>query len=286
VNVLSKKLAPIKTAAKNQTVAACANPNKAKKTSTSTTNTITTAPPVVKDNGKTGVVGEHMGDYWVAEQLKLGAKAKHDDGQTVTGVKLGNLKKPKDGSHLMTKLTSGARGTGLDSLWFTNTNSIGGMRTQKYAIVEYKASAVDELKQIGSLLKKLRATKLPATTVKLDKNGNVDKSKKGGDDGRYPMSKEWTRTRLESWGHGDKRLATSRHLIFFGSKAIEQHQQALAKKPKNPNPVEHTNHEVTIKFNEEDIEKSIAEKKAKAAKPKTTKTAKPKTTKTASKNVK
>jgi hypothetical protein len=211
------------------------------------------------NNAITGVIGEHMGDYWVAKEL--GIHVNHDDGETPS--------RKLDGA--MTKINDGPRGTGLDSLWETNGARLGGLPSKQYtyAVYEYKASRTKDDKTLGSTLGKNTPKKKTPAAGKDNKRTQGDKID-GTEDAQYQMDEAWVNQRLKQTGHDDKKGQTSRHVLFFGASAIAQHANALKNDPINPNPAEHTDHTATAHYGEDAID--AANDKKKAATPKRKKT--------------
>ena len=214
------------------------------------------------DTALTGIIGEHMGDYWVAKEL--GYAVHHDEGRSYP-FKL-------DGP--MTMLNGRARGTGIDSLWLTNHKPLGRMPTKQFAktlytfdrehaVVEYKASSTKDHKSLGGVLAKNKGRK--ASPSKPMKDAPASRGKKESDE-NYQMSKEWGDQRLDDKGFANLKNNYSRHVLFFGAAAIIEHSTALAKNPKAPNESEHRYHQATWLANGADIDQTISDKKERARK--------------------
>ena len=215
----------------------------------------------VLDKALTGIIGEHMGDYWVAKEL--GYAVHHDEGHSYP-FKL-------DGP--MTMLNGTARGTGIDSLWLTNHKPLGRMPTKQFAktlytfdrehaVVEYKASSTKDHKSLGGVLAKNKGRK--ASPSKPMKDAPASRGKKESDE-NYQMSEAWNNKKLQG-KHDDVIGQYSRHVLFFGAAAIIEHSAALSKNPKAPNEAEHRHHNATWLANGADIDQTISDKKERARK--------------------
>ena len=209
-----------------------------------------------------GVVGEHMGDYWVAKALKL--RVKHDTGQTITD-KL-------DGK--MTQLSDSARGVGMDSLWRTNGKMLAGHKTtlNTYTVYEYKASKTRNHKSTGQLLGSNKGKKPANTTAsgKVVKGGDTE-ANKGKDPVNQQMSDDWINDRLEGGVHKDKKGQTFGLTLFFGADAILEHGLALLDaKETGGKPIEskHLNHKVTRVITHEEAQETIKKRIERSKQPK------------------
>ncbi|ULJ61609.1 hypothetical protein MIS46_06235 [Wielerella bovis] len=158
-------------------------------------------------NPLTGIVGEHMADYWMWQKLG-GNMREHDHGKQ---------SKTSDGCY---KLNAGNRlyqlhqqspnAKGIDSLWYVK-NKIAG---KPYCIVEAKASATALRRSLGALLTDGRDKTERRTTQNQH---------------QLQMSHEWCKERLNSLGY--VRIARnaslySRYVVFFNSSAIKDHLSA------------------------------------------------------------
>ena len=130
-------------------------------------------------NELVGISGEHIADYICAYTFGWGKDWKgHDDGTqgrwtegTPSKTKQGKLSKggsPK-ANHVLYKLTDGANGTGIDSVWRAEGHNGG----KPYAIVEAKASRDEDAPKF---LRKLNNTRKPSITSSLGVNVIADPS--------------------------------------------------------------------------------------------------------------
>lgn len=98
-------------------------------------------------NNITGIIGEHIADYYCYEELGWGKGWEaHDDGgagvwnagnpSAIIPGKLSKGGSPKD-FHKLTKLTDPSFGTGIDAVWCTNGHNNDG---KQFAIIDAKAS--------------------------------------------------------------------------------------------------------------------------------------------------
>jgi hypothetical protein len=94
----------------------------------------------------TGILGEHITDYFLVETYEWGGEwDKHDMGDAGSwklrpnGVNPGKL---NDDTKLNKLFPSSARGTGIDGAWRVHVKADNHNRKMKYAIVESKASVV------------------------------------------------------------------------------------------------------------------------------------------------
>lgn len=233
----------------------------------------------------TAAVGEHMADYWVAEQIGINIKPIHDK----TG-----QKPQKRLYRTMTKLSLGVNDQGIDGVWQTDGKRLGKFTSKRYAIIEAKATTTNTM--YPSVLGKVKNT---SQTIKPSNN------KKGGRGSgsstsptssntvtpdNYQMSTDWIDRRLEKANlrHLIKKQngnnLYSRHLLGFSLKtpATENHMRLLAQILMGHaiNDKEHEpDHTPTFHWTDAEIDKSINTRVANANKPKTQ--SKPKQTKKA-----
>lgn len=231
---------------------------------------------------KIGAVGEHMADYWVAQQIGINIKPIHDK----TG-----QKPQKRLYRTMTKLSLGVNDQGIDAVWQTDNKRLGKFITKKYAIIEAKATIKDTMypSVLGIVTNTSQTTKLP-------------NNKKGGRGSgfstnptsnntitadNYQMSVGWVDKRLRNNNLGyiakkqNGNNLYSRHLLGFSLKtpATEIHMELLAR-GQSINDTDHEqNHTPTFHWTDAEIDKSINGRVANANKPKAQ--AKPKQTKKA-----
>ncbi|MEJ7804462.1 MAG: hypothetical protein WKG03_00865 [Telluria sp.] len=96
----------------------------------------------------TGILGEHITDYFLLEKYHWGKDwTKHDVGDAGTWKVSPGLTIPgklNDGTKLNELFPYSARGTGIDGVWRVATDSKYHNKKKKYAIVESKASIVSE----------------------------------------------------------------------------------------------------------------------------------------------
>ncbi|ULJ62275.1 hypothetical protein MIS46_09980 [Wielerella bovis] len=153
-------------------------------------------------NALTGIVGEHMADYWMAKQL--GLNPSHDSGKAV----LGGLRKLNYGGKLYQLHVPSANPKGIDSLWKVD-GKIGG---KPYCIVEAKASATELTKSLSSLLTDGR-DKTERRTAQSQQ--------------QLQMSRAWCEDKLKQLGvHSKVGTAYSRRVVFFGMDKIKGHLAA------------------------------------------------------------
>lgn len=213
-----------------------------------------------------GAVGEHMADYWVAQQIGMNIKSIHD--------KAGQ--KPQKKLHRrMTQLHIGVNAQGIDAVWQTDNKRLGKFTTKKYAIIEAKATMQDSKDMSLSVLNKVNQTK---TT----KQPNVKQGRRGSGSStdanntvtadNYQMSTGWVKDRLVQTGL-QKKVGNnySRHLLGFSIKtpATENHMRLLAQKlmGQSINDKDHEqNHTPTYHWTDTDIDKSINTRVARANK--------------------
>lgn len=153
-------------------------------------------------NALTGITGEHMADYWMAEQL--GLNPSHDSGKPVAG----ELRKLNYGGRLYQLHVPSANPKGIDSLWKVD-GKVGG---KPYCIVEAKASATALTKSLGSLLTDGR-----------------DKTEKrtAQSQQQMQMSHDWCRAKLSNLRLFDLvGINYSRRVVFFGMDKIKDHLAA------------------------------------------------------------
>lgn len=222
-------------------------------------------------NKATGILGEHMADYWCQQQW--GGTASHDAGKT-------NANKLNDGHELVQLWPSTfskagiaalrARGRGIDAVWQT------GSKTGKpYAVVEAKASAnpTRQLKDLlGDAADKEGADGADKQTKKKSKNKGGSASATGTfalpekpqrqTDGRVTqMSKAWIERRLKK-SNGNLHLTISklgytRHVLFFSIPHAAGHAMALSRWVAGQGPASDTHkaHEATREWRDGEIDK-------------------------------
>jgi hypothetical protein len=210
-------------------------------------------------NKNIGAVGEHMADYWIADQL--GTAANHDSGEIDSG--------GRNKSGGLNKLRIGANNPGIDSIWQTDKKTLGSMRTNTYAIVEAKSSlGTGTGGGPGSLLadngakaaRRQRKTAAAAPKGKVAKNGDsngsdVPREKKMEE---QQMSHDWVRGDLEKRRCGDMKNQYSRHLLYFNAIQGKEHYAALAKNLTAPDASLHKNpHTPTRYWDDDAIEKAL-----------------------------
>ncbi|UYZ81559.1 hypothetical protein LP123_02055 [Moraxella bovis] len=217
-----------------------------------------------------GAVGEHMADYWVAEQIGINIKPIHDK----TG------QKPKKRLYrTMTKLSLGVNDQGIDGVWQTDGKRLGKFTSKKYAIIEAKATIKDTM--YPSVLGKVKNTSQTTKPSNTKKGGRGSGSSTNPTSNNtitadnYQMSKDWVKQRLIKIGLQKKVGSNySRHLLGFSLKtpATENHMQLLAQILMSHaiNDKEHEpDHTPTFHWTDADIDKSINTRVANANKPKT-----------------
>ena len=192
------------------------------------------------DNKMTGLIGEHMADYWMLEQV--GGKARHDYGGGVEG----SCYKMNFGGRLYQLHQPAANPKGIDSLWKVN-GKIGG---KPYCILEAKASATATTRSISSLL-----------TDGRDK----EERRTQNNQHQVQMSHEWCNLKLRQLHFNHIIGYYSRRVVFFGINDIAAHEAAYTKivgaiaQPENRQHLprimmEHTEHKPGRIFTDEDIE--------------------------------
>ncbi|MBX8532757.1 hypothetical protein K5D32_24120 [Pseudomonas cichorii] len=127
-----------------------------------------------------GVSGEHIADYICAVEFGWGkdwdGHDKGADGNWLEGLPSGNKlgKLSKGGSpksrHVLYKLTDGANGTGIDSVWRADPATNNG---KKFAIVEAKASRDEDGPKF---MRKSNNTRKPSVASTLGVSGLTDPS--------------------------------------------------------------------------------------------------------------
>ena len=146
-------------------------------------------------NADIGISGEHIADYYCAEKFGWGNQWKSHDhggsgqwrggnpGKSIVG-KLSKGGAPKT-PHTLYKLTDGANGTGIDSVWRADGHNQG----KPYAIVEAKASVDEDKRKFNRIQtqgkKPAIASKLgvggvgaAALIEPLEESGGTEKKKK------------------------------------------------------------------------------------------------------------
>lgn len=193
------------------------------------------------DGKLTGLIGEHMADYWMLEQL--GGKAPHDHGERVAA---GGCRKLNYGGRLYQLHQPSANAKGIDSLWEVN-GRIGG---KPYCILEAKASAAKLTRSLGALL-----------TDGRDKNERRTEANRH----QLQMSHEWCNLKLQQLHLANVIGNYSRRVVFFGMDDIAAHAAAhpkiiaaIAQPEKRQHlpriMMEHAEHKASRIFTDEDIE--------------------------------
>ena len=191
-------------------------------------------------NKITGLIGEHMADYWMLEQV--GGKARHDHGGTAEG----SCYKMNFEGRLYQLHQPSANPKGIDSLWKVN-GKIGG---KPYCILEAKASATALTRPLGKLLTDGR-----------------DKTERRTQNNQHQvqMSNNWCNLKLQQLHFANVIGYYSRRVVFFGINDIAAHEAAYTKivgaiaQPENRQHLprimmEHTEHKPGRIFTDEDIE--------------------------------
>lgn len=217
-----------------------------------------------------GAVGEHMADYWVAQQIGIDIKPIHDQYK----------QPPKKLYRYMAQLGFGVNDTGIDSVWETDNERLGGVRTKQYAIIEAKATIKDTM--YPSVLGKVKNTSQTTKPSNTKKGGRGSASSGNGKvtADNYQMSVGWIDKRLRENNlhyiakkQKDGKNLYSRHLLGFSLKtpATENHMRLLAQsitgQPINDKDHE-PDHTPTFHWTDTDIDKSINTRVANANKPK------------------
>lgn len=209
-------------------------------------------------NKNIGAVGEHMADYWIADQL--GTAANHDSGEIDSG--------GRNKSGGLNKLRIGANNPGIDSIWQTDKNPLGSMRTNIYAIVEAKSSlGTGTGSGPGSLLadngakaarrQRKTAAAAPSSGRRSGNSTEADtpREKKMGE---QQMSKDWVEKDLVKRKNKGMVGKYSRHLLYFNAIQGKEHYEALAKNLTAPDASLHkTPHTPTRYWDDDAIEKAL-----------------------------
>lgn len=216
-----------------------------------------------------GAVGEHMADYWVAQQIGINIKPIHDKYKQ---------QPPKKLYRYMAQLGFGVNDTGIDSVWQTDNKRLGGVRTKKYAIIEAKATIKDTMyPSVLGKVKNTSQTTKPSNTKKGGRGSGSSTSPTSSNTvtpDNYQMSVGWVKQRLAKNGLDEKIGSNySRHLLGFSLKtpATENHMRLLAQSLMGQpiNDKEHEpDHTPTFHWTDADIDKSINTRVANANKPK------------------
>ena len=191
------------------------------------------------DNKITGLIGEHMADYWMLGQV--GGTARHDHGEKADG----SCYKINFGGRLYQLHQPSANPKGIDSLWKVN----GKIDGKPYCILEAKASATATTRSIDALL-----------------NDGRDKTDRRTQNNQHQlqMSVYWCNQRLD--GRYKQVLGHyARRVVFFGIDNIATHVaaytkiiEAIAQPEKRQSlpsiMMEHTGHRPGRIFTDEDIE--------------------------------
>ena len=153
----------------------------------------------------TGVVGEHMADYYMSGKHKDGGV--HDQGERKSAKKVSHEKKLK-------MLFSNPTGVGIDALWkdVAEPNTLLGL-TPAYCIVEAKASILPEIKNLTHLL-------------------SVKRNDPTAPNGRLvQMSSQWcirnARKITKTIGDSVEKEGYSRRVFFYNQLTIAEHEAAL-----------------------------------------------------------
>ena len=189
----------------------------------------------------TGLIGEHMADYWMLGQV--GGTARHDHGEKADG----SCYKINFGGRLYQLHQPSANPKGIDSLWKVN-GKIGG---KPYCILEAKASSTALTRSIGSLLTDGRDKTERRTRTETNQH-------------QLQMSRDWCDERLKKV-HKEALRHYSRRVVFFGVNDIAVHASAYTKiietirqpeKRQNLSRImmEHAGHRPDRIFTDEDIE--------------------------------
>lgn len=193
-------------------------------------------------NALTGLVGEHMADYWIWQKLG-GSMSEHDYGRK-SRTQDGCHKLNANGQLYQLHILS-ANPKGIDSLWFVN----GKIAGKPYCIVEAKASATSLNKSLGALLTDGR----DKTERRTAQNQH-----------QLQMSREWCDSRLRKQGNARIVGNYSRYVVFFNSGAIKDHllvYDEIMNTNSHKIPVtlmeKHKKHEPTRIFDDVDIDNLV-----------------------------
>jgi len=235
-----------------------------------TPNSATQRMQRLKDVGNRalGVFGEHMADYHCQDVKGWYATARvgHDQGHI-------NIAKMNDGGVLVQLWPLNVRGRGIDAVWRTEKGP------RPYAIVEAKAS-VDPSKGLGQLLDEAwdknesdRLNSNPTSArgggagrrgrggsgdVTRQKNGKVTQMSHGWIESRIGSAVNHESSVLETF-RSRKRMAYSRHVLFFSLPQAAAHSEALITLLAG-RPVDqgfHAGHEVTREWIDNQIERVV-----------------------------
>ena len=160
-------------------------------------------------NALTGIIGEHMADYWMLRQLG-GTNARHDHGHDSKAQSQSGCYKMNYGGKLYQLHIPSVNAKGIDSLWKVD-GKVGG---KPYCIVEAKASAQSLTKSLGALL-----------TDGRDKT----ERRTAGRQEQLQMSHKWCRNKLRGlMVFNIVGAKYSRRVVFFNAVAIKDHLAAYS----------------------------------------------------------
>lgn len=205
------------------------------------------------EHKRSGIVGEHIADYWVWCALG-GGYNQHDHAFNTKENNIQGCYKVNAGHQLYQLHTKNANGKGIDSLWLVN-GQLGGNKT--YCIVDAKSSFTqDKTKSLGALLKDKRPKELRKTQAEIDK---------------LQMSKAWCNKNLEKIGQRSIKNQYSRLILFFKQNTIQQHyasylkvieaisKECSAQELKQVMDEHRDNHYVDEQFSEQKIQQRIVQ---------------------------
>lgn len=220
-----------------------------------------------------GAVGEHMADYWVAEQLGISKELLHDKvGQT----------HPNKLHRAMTQLSFGIKDQGIDGIWQTEGRRLGQFPSKKYAIIEAKATTRNTMSpSVLGTVKNTSQTETSQTTKVLNskkvRRGSATSGNEKVTTDNYQMSVGWIDKRLKDNKLGyiavkqNGNNLYSRHLLGFSIKtpATKNHMQLLAERLMGHeinDKYHELDHTPTYHWSDAEIDKSINNRVAKANK--------------------
>lgn len=200
---------------------------------------------------RSGIVGEHIADYWVWYALG-GGYSQHDHAFNTKENNIQGCYKVNAGHQLYQLHTKNANDKGIDSLWKVNRR-LGG--DKNYCIVDAKSSFTqDKTKSLGALLKDKRPKELRKTQAEIDK---------------LQMSKAWCNKNLKKIDQKKVINQYSRLILFFKQSTIQQHYAAYVKVIEAINNNHSTqklqqamdehrdNHHIDKQFSEQEIQQRI-----------------------------
>lgn len=224
------------------------------------------ATEVLKELIANGVMGEHIVDYYCAEELGWGKEWEgHDLGDEGTwkiqpsATAFGKL----NDEGILTKLSAIPHGTGLDGVWrATEANNLG----KKYAIVEAKSTA----RPNKSLAPSLSETFYPTRQTLISKGSTKNNWKKKVTGITFQMSLKWIE---DTQRLNDKKLSGgvkasqikknySRHVMLLNSLSttLIEHGNFLINEKNKEEVLDHSDHTV-LKHHDEPAVKSVILKK-------------------------